>query len=106
MSLANIFTAQVLTPYIEPIFQLLSIIAQDQNRSESLLRAAMGVIGDLAETFPNGEFANYFRNDWVARLIKDTRSNREFSSRTIETARWAREQHRRQINIAQSIAMA
>lgn len=37
--------ANVLTPYVESIFQLLSIVAQDQNRSESLLRASMGVIG-------------------------------------------------------------
>lgn len=30
-------------------------------------------------------------------MIKDTRSNREFSQRTIETARWAREQVKRQL---------
>lgn len=30
-------------------------------------------------------------------LIKDTKTNREFSSRTIDTARWAREQIKRQI---------
>lgn len=30
-------------------------------------------------------------------MIKDTRSNREFAPRTIETARWAREQVKHQI---------
>jgi importin subunit beta-1 len=30
-------------------------------------------------------------------MIKDTRQNREFSPRTIDTARWAREQVKRQI---------
>jgi importin subunit beta-1 len=29
-------------------------------------------------------------------MARDTRSNKEFSSRTIETARWAREQIKRQ----------
>ena len=34
-----------LQPYIESIFHLLNIVAQDSNRSEGLLRASMGVIG-------------------------------------------------------------
>lgn len=37
--------AQVLQQYVPSIFQLLSLIANDMNRSESLMRAAMGVIG-------------------------------------------------------------
>ena len=32
-------------PYLEAIFQLLSMIAQDGNRTEGLMRASMGVIG-------------------------------------------------------------
>lgn len=44
---ANFYTFVVngLQPYVESIFQLLNIIAQDTNRSEGLLRASMGVIG-------------------------------------------------------------
>ncbi len=34
-----------LSPYIDSIFQLLGIVAHDQNKSEPLLRSAMGVIG-------------------------------------------------------------
>lgn len=37
--------AEGLQPYVESIFQLLNIVAQDTNRSEGLLRSAMGVIG-------------------------------------------------------------
>ncbi|KAI9791370.1 MAG: karyopherin beta [Peltula sp. TS41687] len=88
---------QLIHPYVESIFQLLSIIAQDQNKSESLMRACMGVIGDLAEAFPNGEYANFYRADWIMHMIKETRANREFQVRTIDTARWAREQVKRQI---------
>ena len=32
-------------PYVEMIFTVLTVIAQDPNRSEALLRSAMGVIG-------------------------------------------------------------
>ena len=38
-----------------------------------------------------------FRQDWVTALIKETKTNRDFTPRTIETARWAREQVKRQI---------
>lgn len=66
----------------------------------------MGVIGDLAESFPNGEFAAFFRNDWVTSLVRETRSSREFGPRTIDTARWAREQVKRQISLANAQSMA
>lgn len=36
-------------------------------------------------------------------MIKETRSNREFQQRTIETARWAREQVKRQISGTQGM---
>jgi importin subunit beta-1 len=32
-------------------------------------------------------------------MIKDTRQNRDFAPRTVETARWAREQVKRQIGV-------
>ncbi|KAG8528831.1 uncharacterized protein KY384_006520 [Bacidia gigantensis] len=87
----------LLTQYVEPIFTVLNVIARDLNRSEALLRSAMGVIGDLADTFPNGDYANLFQQDWVTALIKDVKTNRDFQPRSIETARWAREQVKRQI---------
>ncbi|XRM36758.1 karyopherin Kap95 [Aspergillus tubingensis] len=95
-----------LHPFVDHIFQLLHTISQDFNRSEGLMRATMGVIGDLADAFPNGEFAAYFRNDWVTSLVRETRTNREFGSRTIDTARWTREQVKRQITMSTAAAMA
>lgn len=85
-----------LQPYVESIFSLLNVIATDQNKSDSLMRATMGIIGDLVDAFPHGEFANLFRADWLTQMIKETRQNRDYQPRTIETARWAREQVRRQ----------
>lgn len=63
----------------------------------------MGVIGDLADAFPHGEFSNYYRAEWLTAMIKDTRQSREFQSRTVDTARWAREQVKRQIGGSQGI---
>ncbi|MBA7495874.1 hypothetical protein ES702_06470 [subsurface metagenome] len=51
---------------------------------------------DISEAFPNGEFSHYFRADWLTAICRDIRASKEFSPRTLETARWAREQIKRQ----------
>ncbi|KAJ6786286.1 hypothetical protein PWT90_00826 [Aphanocladium album] len=88
---------QALQQYVPTIFQLLGVIASDSTKSEALLRSCMGVIGDLADAYPNGELVDAFRQQWVTAMIKETKTNRDFSPRTIETARWAREQVKRQL---------
>lgn len=86
-----------LQPYVPQIFNMLSQVhSQEQNRSEALLRSSMGVLGDLSDAFPGGECADYYRQDWVTQMVKETRTNHDFSKRTIDTARWAREQVKRQ----------
>jgi len=67
------------------------------------LKAFLTFCSDLAEAFPNGEFSGLYRSDWLTTMIKETRSNREFQARTIDTARWAREQVKRQIGGSQGI---
>ncbi|KAL1994105.1 hypothetical protein VTN49DRAFT_2774 [Thermomyces lanuginosus] len=95
-----------LRPHVESIFQLLHSIYEDPHRGEGLSRSALGVIGDLADAFPNGEFAEYFRANWVTQFIREVRSERQLSERTINTARWAREQVKRQISLATAAAMS
>ncbi|KAL8872567.1 MAG: hypothetical protein Q9174_001825 [Haloplaca sp. 1 TL-2023] len=94
-----------LRPYVDSIVKFLLLVAQDPNRSEPLLRAAMGLTGDLADAFPGGEYAEAFRSDWMTGLIKEVRSSQEYSARTKETARWAREQIKRQGTGAQAPQM-
>lgn len=105
---------------MESIFSLLNVISNDQNRSDALMRSAMGVIGyvlfsassrvelthflsDIALTFPDGQFTSFYRSDWLTAMIKSTRQNTEYGTRTIETARWAREQVKRQIGGTQGM---
>ena len=47
---------------------------------------------DLAETFPRGTLADHFSQDWIGSMIKETKSNKEFSQRTTGMARWAKQQ--------------
>lgn len=81
---------------MEPIFGLIKIMYEDPNRSESLMRSTMGVIGDLSESFPNGEYNALFREEYLLTMVKEVRSNREYGDTTIATARWARNQLRAQ----------
>lgn len=46
---------------------------------------------DLGETFQGGQLASYFGSEPILRLIKETRSTRDFSERTRQTAKWARQ---------------
>lgn len=64
------------------------------------------LFSDLADAYPNGELADAFRQDWLTTLIKETKTNREFGPRTIETARWAREQVKRQVGGSTSVMHA
>jgi len=87
---------QLISPYIESIFELLHGVFLNPDRTEALLRSSMGVVGDISEAFPNGEVSAYFRNDWLTPMARETRSNKDYSPRTQDTARWAREQIKRQ----------
>ena len=60
-------------------------------------------LSDLADAFPNGELAEAFRQDWLNTLIRETKINRDYGPRTIETARWAREQVKRQVGGSTSV---
>lgn len=51
---------------------------------------------DIADAFPNGECREYFRSDFLTAMTRETRSNADFLPRTRDTARWAREQIKRQ----------
>ncbi|EJP62784.1 importin subunit beta-1 [Beauveria bassiana ARSEF 2860] len=46
--------------YVPTIFQLLGVIASDSTNSQSLMPSCMGVIGDLADAYPNGELVDAF----------------------------------------------
>jgi hypothetical protein len=54
------------------------------------------VPSDLSEAFPGGELSNRFREDWLTHMVKEVRTNRDYADRTTQTARWAREQIKRQ----------
>lgn len=90
---------ELLFTYLGPIFQLIEQIAGDIELSmvESTARSAVGLLGDIAAMYPDGQLRNMYAQDWVTQFIKKTRANVAFSSLTKDAARWARDRQKRQI---------
>ncbi|EEB06851.1 karyopherin Kap95 [Schizosaccharomyces japonicus yFS275] len=82
-------------PYVHGMFGLLSTITADNESSESLVRGGLGLLGDLAESFPKGELKSFFAADWVQQLISIGKA-KSTSQQTKDLARWAAEQVKRQ----------
>lgn len=92
---------EALFPYVGTIFQFLNIIAENPtlNSEDSTARAAVGIVGDIAAMFPEGNIKQLYAQPWVAEFIKRTRSNPSFTQSTKDTARWAREQQKYQLSL-------
>ncbi|KAJ8657351.1 hypothetical protein O0I10_006904 [Lichtheimia ornata] len=84
----------LLLQYMPNIFQFLQAIALDPHRSDSLTRAVIGLLGDLADAF-GGQLKQFFQVDWVPHLLREARTSRHYGTTTKETARWAKEMIRR-----------
>lgn len=83
--------SQALFPYMNAIFQYIAMLSMDQiNRSESLTRALVGLLGDLADTY-GGQIKVYLSQEWVPQLLREARTSRHYGSSTKETARWTKE---------------
>ncbi|KAK9453857.1 armadillo-type protein [Dipodascopsis uninucleata] len=88
-----------LLPYVQSIFGFLSLVHTNQSmiRTESVVRSIIGIIGDIADIYKNGEVKQYYKDDWITDLIRKARQDRTFSAGLKETAKWAREQQKMQL---------
>lgn len=61
--------------------------AYEGEGADLTLKTAAGLIGDLAETFPNGQLRELLLSDWVVVMLKTKTRNADLK----KTLRWARE---------------
>ncbi|THG96021.1 hypothetical protein EW026_g5732 [Hermanssonia centrifuga] len=80
--------ASILLPYVPSVFELVQKCLADSDRSESTFKLAIGLLGDLADTFPNGEIKQYLLAEWIA---SELRTRTRMPVETKKTLRWARE---------------
>lgn len=68
--------------------ELIQRCLADEERPESVVKLALGLVGDLADAFPNGEIKAYLLTEWLAQAL---RQKTRLSGDTKKTVRWARE---------------
>ncbi|KAI0060137.1 karyopherin Kap95 [Artomyces pyxidatus] len=78
----------LLLPHAQAILDLVQQVLADDNSGEALDKLAYGVIGDLAEAFPNGDIKPNLLAEWVAAALS---SRHRYAPDTKKTIRWARE---------------
>ncbi|KAF8638413.1 hypothetical protein AX17_002220 [Amanita inopinata Kibby_2008] len=78
----------LLLPHVQAVLELLHRCFQDEERTDSLTKLAYGLLGDVADCFPNGEIKPLLLVNWVA---QELRSKHRMPAETKKTMRWARE---------------
>jgi len=78
----------ILLPHAQSILDLVHRCLIDEERVDSLMRLSFGLLGDLADCFPNGEIKQLLLANWVA---NELRSKHRMPAETRKTMRWARD---------------
>lgn len=78
----------LLVPHVPAILDLVQRSLAEEERIDSLLRLSYGIIGDLADCFPQGQVKQYLLQPWV---VAELRAKQRMDPETKKTMRWARE---------------
>ena len=68
----------------------MQLIVTDQDRTDSILKSAVGLLGDLAEAFPSGQLKSHLQGEWVTESVKVART-RSTDAEGKAVAKWAKE---------------
>ncbi|KAI1790603.1 ARM repeat-containing protein [Ganoderma leucocontextum] len=90
--LKNTPKTDLLLPYVPSILELVQRCLGDSERTESMIKLVVGLVGDLADTFPNGQIKQLLLADWLA---NELRMKGRMAPETKKTLRWAREMVKR-----------
>ncbi|ORY53095.1 ARM repeat-containing protein [Rhizoclosmatium globosum] len=88
--------AHLLTSFVERMFLFMETIQNDEEHSESVATSMAGLIGDLADAFPEGHLARLYSMPFVEKLLKELKRS-YYNQKAQELARWARSRVKRQL---------
>ncbi|KAF8658436.1 hypothetical protein AX16_001987 [Volvariella volvacea WC 439] len=80
--------AHLLLPHSQTMLDLVRRCLSDEERTDAVVKLGYGLIGDLADSFPNGEIKALLLDPWV---ISELRSKQRMTPDMKKTMRWARE---------------
>lgn len=75
-------------PHIEKMVSLAAITYTDQERTDSLTRLSIGLLGDIAESV-GPQAKQFLSHDWIITFIKANLSGKNVSESTQSVAEWA-----------------
>ncbi|ETW79902.1 hypothetical protein HETIRDRAFT_459766 [Heterobasidion irregulare TC 32-1] len=90
--LKNTDKVGLLLPHTRHILELVQTVLADSETGEALEKLAFGVIGDIADAFPNGEAKEFLLVDWLGAALS---TKGRYTPETKKTIRWAREMVKR-----------
>ena len=79
---------ELILPHVQTILELVQKCLADTERTEGVIKVAVGLVGDLADSFPNGQIKQLLLADWLA---SELRMKGRMEPETKRTLRWARE---------------
>lgn len=86
----TLLPGSVLLPYVGAMFAFLQTALTDQERTEGIIKSAVGLLGDLAEAFPSGQIKPHLQTEWVTEAVKAARTrSRDAEGKAV--AKWAKE---------------
>ena len=75
-------------PHVQAMLELVQKSMADTERTEHSVRLAIGLVGDLADAFPNGQIKQLLLAEWLA---NELRMKGRMEPDTKRTLRWARD---------------
>lgn len=78
----------LLLPHVSHILELIQRCLADSERTDAIHKAGVGLIGDLADTFPEGQIKQLLLSEWIS---TELRTKQRASPEVRKTIRWARE---------------
>ena len=79
---------EVLLPHVPAILELVQRCLLDSEKTETTVKSAVGLIGDLADAFPNGQIKQLLLAEWI---MNELRVKGRVAPETKRTLKWARE---------------
>lgn len=84
--------APVLLPHAPAILELIQRCLADEDRTDAVVKLSFGLLGDVADCFPNGQIKQLLLTEWIASVL---RSKARMPNDVKQTMRWAREKVKR-----------
>ncbi|KAH9948461.1 ARM repeat-containing protein [Amylocystis lapponica] len=90
--LKNTEKSTLLLPHVQSILELIQRCLADSDKTDTTIKLCLGLIGDLADAFQDGQIKQFLLAEWVA---SELRSKGRVPLETKKTMRWAREMVKR-----------